>query len=288
MDTIDKPSKLNEYYHFDQGIMRKAVPVIAAALALWFSIEAALPASVTIGASKDNTIFQEFTSNSLGGGAGIFVGVTGNATRRRGLIAFDVAGNVPAGATITSAQLTLYLGKIGGASSQTIGLHRLAANWGEGAAGDSNPIITSAGMGYAAGPGDATWNERFFGSSPWSNPGGVGDFNPTASASAVVAPTVVPPTPTNWLSTPAIVADVQGWLDNPTSNFGWMMIHPNEGAIGTALAFYSRTATTDAAGDPLNPIARPALAITYTVVPEPACCGLLLIAAVTIGRRRRP
>jgi MprA protease rhombosortase-interaction domain-containing protein len=269
--------------------MKNLAAVILPVLVLSLRAGAARADSVTIGASKDNSIYQEFATNSGGGSAGIFAGSTAGGSLRRGLLAFDVAGNVPAGATISSAQLTLYLGKIGGASSQSIALHRLTADWGEGTAGSSNPSITNAGMGYAAGPGDATWTARLFGATAWSNPGGVGDFVAAASATAAVAPTVVPPTPTTWLSTPVLVSDVQGWLDNPASNFGWMLIHTNEAASGTALAFYSRTADTDAGGDPLDPIARPALSITYTVIPEPAAGVLLLIAGPLVyARRRRP
>jgi MprA protease rhombosortase-interaction domain-containing protein len=80
---------------------------------------------------------------------------------------------------------------------------------------------------------------------------------------------------------------VQSWLDNPSSNFGWMLIHANEAAFGTALAFYSRSADTDAGGDPLDPVARPALAITYTVIPEPATGVPLLMAGLLACAMRR-
>src|SRR5262249_6055281 len=63
------------------------------------------PSVVTIGASKDNTIFSESVSQSDGAGPNFFAGTTSintNGAIRRGLIAFDVAGNVPAGATINS------------------------------------------------------------------------------------------------------------------------------------------------------------------------------------------
>jgi len=266
----------------------RIIPAIAALfLSLTFGASIASSATVTIGASKDNSLYEGFVDNSGGGSAGIFVGTTGIPTRRRGLIAFDVAGNVPAGATISSVQLTLYLGKIGGASSQTIELHRLSADWGEGTAGSSNQIITDSGKGYAAGPGDATWNARSFGTSLWSNPGATGDFNATASASAVISTIVSPPTPSTWSSTSGLVGDVQSWLDSPATNFGWIMINANEVPIGSALAFYSRSATTDAGGDPLDPIARPALTITYTSVPEPTAVALFLLAGATSCFRRR-
>jgi hypothetical protein len=269
--------------------MRNILVFLALILASTFSAPSARSASVTIGANKDNSIYQNFANNSAGGSAGIFVGTAGTGSPRRGFIAFDVAGSVPVGATITSAQLTLYLGKVGGASNQTVGLHRLTADWGEGTAGDSNPTIGNSGMGFAAGAGDATWNARSFGSSLWTSPGATGDFNATASAGAVIAPIVAPPNPSAWLSTPALVNDVQGWLSNPATNFGWVLINTNEASPGTVCAFYSRSATADAGGDPLDPIARPALTITYDAVPEPATAVLLLSASqlLVVGRRRR-
>jgi hypothetical protein len=264
-------------------------------LALIFAIacdaSGARAASVTIGATKDNSIFQNFADNSGGGSAGIFVGATGAGSPRRGLIGFDIAGNVPAGSTITSAQLTLYLALAGGGSNQAVELHRLSADWGEGMSGSDSPTVHFAGMGFAAGPGDATWNQRFFGSTSWTNPGATGDFAATQSASATIGgPGADPanPTPYTWGSTSALVSDVQAWLDNPAANFGWILVNSNEASAGSVRAFFSRSATVDAGGDHLEIAAQPALTITYTSIPEPAAGGLVLLAVVAgcFGRRR--
>jgi hypothetical protein len=47
---------------------------------------------------------------------------------RRGLIRFDIAGNIPAGATITGVQLTLFLGQVAGTDHDRTGpeLNRLS------------------------------------------------------------------------------------------------------------------------------------------------------------------
>src|SRR5262249_10149697 len=146
---------------------------------------------------------------------------------RRGLLDFDIAGNVPAGATITGVQLTLFLGQVAGSGGggggdstpRTIELHLLTANWGEGITGLGSTIAGS-GMGFPANNGDATWNARMFPGTLWASPGG--DFAASASGSTIVD-TVV----NNgyvWLSTPALVSNVQGWLNNPASNFGWAVI----------------------------------------------------------------
>ena len=95
---------------------------------------AAWSAVTSIVASKDHSIFQSAVSNSAGGSAGIFSGANANGSPRRGLVAFDVAGSVPAGSLIIGTQLTMYLGNAGSALPQPIGLHRLTADWGEGTA----------------------------------------------------------------------------------------------------------------------------------------------------------
>jgi hypothetical protein len=41
-----------------------------------------------------------------------------------------------------------------------------------------------------------------------------------------------------WGSTPQMVADVQNWLNNPTNNFGWLVLG-NEAVTGSAKRFAS-------------------------------------------------
>lgn len=244
--------------------------------------------TIAIGASKDNSIFENFPTNSAGGTAGIYVGGTATRSPRRGLVAFDVAGSVPAGATITSAQLTLYLA-LGSGNSVVIELHKLLADWGEGTAGSDLDSVHFGGAGFQASAGDATWNQRFFGSTNWTNPGADGDFNATASGAAFIGlPNidVANPTPFSWFSTASLVSDVQSWLDDPATNFGWILINTGEAVQGSARAFFSRSATLDTAGFPLQHDVHPALTITYSLdVPEPALGGLLAIAALFAAGR---
>jgi hypothetical protein len=240
-------------------------------------------ATTTIGASKDNSIYQSQVNNSAGGAAGIFSGTNGAGSPRRGLIAFDIAANVPAGAMITDAQLTMYLGNAPNSNNQTIGLHRLTMNWGEGTAGSSTPAVGGGGNGFAAGTGDATWSTPTFGSGAWTNPGGTGDFIVTASASTVVNGPIE--TSFTWVSTPALVSDVQGWLTNPATNFGWALINAGESANSTVKAFYSRSATQNGSGGTLDPAWRPALTITY--IPEPTTALLFVLACPLAIRHRR-
>jgi hypothetical protein len=258
-------------------------------LALLATIAMAWPSlasanTVTIGPSQDTTIFQNNVNNSLGGAPGLYAGTNSNTnpfSPRRALIQFDVASAIPAGSTINSVQLTLTYGFFAGppgagATLMNIDLHRVTASWGEGTV-TGGIGLTGIGQGFAAAPGDATWSSRFFGSQSWTNPGG--DFVGTISASQLVGSATMD-VPFTWGSTAQMVADVQGWLDTPSSNHGWILRGPEE-AVQTGRIFYSREAT--------NPAFRPTLTITYTPVPEPSAIALAAVAIVLLGAcRGRP
>lgn len=169
---------------------------------------------VTVGASKDNTLYQTGTGGlSNGAGAYLFVGQAGGF--RRGLLAFDVAAAVPAGSTIQSVTLTLHCSRAQTAvPTIPVTLNRVLADWGEGASNAGDP----GGTGTAAAPGDATWIHTFYPSAFWITPGG--DFDGLASATQTVGGigTYV------WGSTAPMVADVQSWLDGPGTNHGWILL----------------------------------------------------------------
>jgi hypothetical protein len=202
---------------------------------------------VTIGAMKDNTLYES-TTGALSNGAGqhFFAGKTNRNEIRRGLIAFDIASNVPANSIITNVTLALSMSQTA-SGVQTISLHRATADWGEGVsiAGGNQ------GGGAPATMGDATWLHRFFNTTFWTAQGG--DFVATLSASQSVS--VIGSY--SWGSTAGMVSDVQEWLSNPASNFGWVVLG-NEGATLTAKRFDSR--------ENENPNFRPRLLVTYQTV----------------------
>ncbi|MHC4947998.1 MAG: DNRLRE domain-containing protein [Planctomycetota bacterium] len=216
--------------------------VLAAALApaLW----AACP--VQLGASRDATMYAE--SGSLGNGAGehLFAGQNGLSNARRGLIAFDVAGAVPAGSTITSARLILHVSQTQ-AGDRVVRLHRATTAWGEG----SSNAPGGEGGGTTATGGDATWTHAVLATTPWGTAGG--DFAGVASATAVVGGIDY----YFWGPTPQMATDAQGWLENPGGPDGWILLG-DESQASTAKRFDSRT----------NPTAslRPILQLTY--IPE--------------------
>jgi hypothetical protein len=214
--------------------------------------------TVTLEPSKDNTLYQD-AEGDLSNGAGnhLFAGRTGSfpgvdRTIRRGLLAFDVSGSIPAGSTIVSATLTLTMSQTP-AGAELVRLRRVLADWGE---GDSVASMGEGG-GAAAQPGDATWLYRFFDPNepvPWASPGG--DFAPTSSATLRVESFGV----YTWGPTPELVADVQSWVDQPSQNFGWLLLG-DESRLETAKRFDSR--------EHPNPPARPQLFIDYDLPGAP-------------------
>lgn len=227
------------------------LPMVRLFGAVLATITAAHAEVVNIGPHKDNTLYED-PNGALSNGIGqhIFAGRTGITTNalRRAVLAFDVAGSVPAGATIDSATLTLHLSRAPfGATVQNFELTRLLADWGEG----SSDGTFQEGGGAASTPGDATWRHTVFDAQFWSTAGG--DFEAAASAVLSVPGTIGFHT---WGPTPQMAADVQSWLDNPGTNFGWILTG-NEGQLQSARRFDSR--------ENLEPTFRPRLTLEYSL-----------------------
>jgi len=238
-------------------------PVVLVAAGAWPSHVSAI--EVTLAAGKVSTIFENQPNNSIGRGPAVFVGGDDSGSPRRGLIDFNVAANIPAGATITSAELIMYLGLVAGADTgnpdqtpRTIELHRLIGDWAHGPTGLGVTVISGTDQGYPAIPPSPTWNERRYQQNqPWVTPGG--DFSPTVSSSALVGQTVN--SAYKWLSTPALVADVQFMLDQPSLGFGWMLVNTDERVANSYRALYTKDWT--------DPLMRPQLLVSYELAPVP-------------------
>jgi FtsP/CotA-like multicopper oxidase with cupredoxin domain len=221
----------------------------------------ALPArseTVTLEAVRDNTLYQTSTG-SLSNGAGehVFAGRSNQAdslSRRRALLAFDVASQLPPGSTVVSATLTLRLSRTRTSTLRSVTAHRLLADWGEGASDAEG----QEGDGAPAEPGDATWLHTFYDTDFWATPGG--DFVSTPSAQTQVGGTGF----YDWTSA-QLAADVQGWLDDPGSDFGWVLIG-EESASATAKRFESRENS--------NVVRRPRLTIEFLPPADTGACCL--------------
>jgi hypothetical protein len=222
---------------------------VALGLTAWMT--APLAAETAVLTPIQDATLVETANGSLASGASpnLYAGRVGNSgggTRRRALVQFDVAASVPAGATITSAALTM-MSTSQITAPHTVTLRRVLADWSEG------PANSPGGSGAPASRGDATWLHRSWPATFWGTPGG--DYDAAVHASLVLRGSG----PSTWGSTPEMVADVQGWVDAPETNFGWMLIG-NEGAVQTVKQFAARE----------WPIVseRPTLTIEYTIRPS--------------------
>lgn len=209
----------------------------------------ALADTVQLNPSKDNTLYEDDSgSTSNGTGQYFFAGRTSQGKIRRGLIAFDIACNIPAGSTINSVTLTLHMSMARGPEVE-IDLHAALADWGEGASVPDNP---GEGSGGPAAPGDATWLHTFYDSQFWSTPGG--DYSTVVTSSAAVSS----PGFYTFDSTfdPGLVSDVRRWLDQPETNFGWVVTVTDE--------FYPMSAKRfDTSKNP-EPTFQPRLTVNFT------------------------
>ena len=202
----------------------------------------------------------------LVGGAGeyLFVGMTGQTNidtgepenaLRRGILVFGTATNgIPAGATVTDVTLRLYQSQaspfVGPTGENDIHLHRVTTAWGEG----SSDAGVLKGQGTAAEPNDATWLHTFYDAENWSTAGGDYVAAPSASLTVGSAEDFY-----EW-SSAEMIADVQAWLADPASNFGWIII--GEESTPSARRFDTRE---NAAFQN-----RPQLTISYQVSDTPA------------------
>ena len=130
-----------------------------------------------------------------------------------------------------------------------VAIHRVISDWGEGTS-------IANGMGAPATPGDATWIHTFFDAALWQQPGG--DFAPVPTATALVGGNG----PVSW----DVGVDAQRMLDDPATNFGWILLS-DESQMISAKRFRNRESTEEEE--------TPRLQITYaTATPLELCQGL--------------
>jgi hypothetical protein len=194
---------------------------------------------------EDTFISELSPDNNAGGHTNFAAGTVNTGTRTRALVRFDPAAHVPAGAVITEVSVNFQITRMsanGGAPS-TFELRRVLVPWREG--------TKKSNLGSLASSLETTWSHRSYPDTPWTVPGGGPGADFAASASAT-AP-IISVEPVNFGTTPGLVADVQFWLDNPSQNFGWVLMTQSEGTPATARRFGSRE-------DPTN---TPTLSIKY-------------------------
>ena len=202
---------------------------------------------VVLEAERDATIYEEGNGTiANGSGSYLFTGRTESqnaSAERRALLAFPITQAIPEGSTITSVSLELTMSRTN-SGGQSVRLHRLLEDWSE---GPSDPSGQEGG-GTTAVAGDVTWIHREFSETLWTKSGA--SFAQSASATLQVANEGS----YSYSSTPELVADVQGWLEDASSNFGWVLVVDSP-ATGSAKRFNSRENSTASS--------RPTLTISY-------------------------
>lgn len=220
-------------------------PQLAAALVVVLCGFVPAPAGairVVIACGRDATLFESCGCYASGAGQGLYAGETQYFGARRALLWFAVGDSIPVRSHVDSVRLELHSDRTT-AGPRVHSLHRVTADWGEGAS------VSLGGGGAPAAAGDATWTHRFYETLQWTTPGGDFESTPSASASVDGVGTV------RWGSTLEMVADVQSWIEDPTTNNGWIMIG-EEAAEASAKRFASREFGTVAD--------RPILIVDYT------------------------
>jgi len=155
----------------------------------------------------------------------------------RGMVKFDLS-SIPSGSTITSAELSLYLGytDAGAGTTRIHNVHRITEDW------------TEEG---------ASWNNR--GPGNWSSAGG--SFNTTPTASQTVNTTYE-------FKTWAVITDVQAFVTGSSANYGWMIKDDEVSSTSDKWQYRTREYSTVTK--------RPKLVVTYEVAALCNDCYVIL------------
>ncbi len=151
--------------------------------------------------------------------ATLALGITPAGEEQRALLRFDIAGNVPQGSTIEAVYPLLPITAVSGPGC--LEWHRLTASWDEGAGVRSPAAGPDEGAASPApAPRDGvTWAQRHSRSdSLWQTPGG--DFADPSESTQCLSETGTETAPGSPLSRQT----VQYLLDDPTGNFGWILV----------------------------------------------------------------
>jgi hypothetical protein len=203
--------------------------------------------------SADTTLHEESPGNNLGRSVPM-AGTTAHTTRNRALFRFDLS-SLPPAAVVSSATLKFKVVRTPSPSTASnFDVRRVLKSWGEGTKGSATDV---SNRGALAAANEATWQARLAPATLWTSPGGaVGtDFSSTVSATTRLTGNAT----YTFGSTAQLVADVQAWLTDPDSNFGWVLMTQAEGTTRTVRRIGGRESTADS----------PTLEVVYSV-PTPA------------------
>ena len=229
-----------------QHPVRGLVALMAtAAVAASFG-QSAGAATQTIPASADTFINSLSPDNNNGATLSLFTGREGRGGMMRGLIRFDLPAALAGRVAVTNSLMSLTTqadNRNQPPAAATLAVHPLSVGWSEGN-GAGNSVGTFVVGQTCTGTG-ATWNRPQCTTGTWPAPA-------TPSASATV-PAITGAVVT-W-SSAAMNADVQQWIDTPSSYNGWLITSSTEAGSNAQI---QRFASSEAA------TGFPSLAITYS------------------------
>jgi len=219
---------------------------------------AVLPAcgdTLTVSASTDTWILGENPdANFNSDGHGLGAGLNSHGSPMRAMIKFNLS-QIPANATVTFVSMTINEIKENSSASSEYELHRILQNW----------VST-----------EATWNNRTA-ALGWNAGGLESGTDYTSTASGAITADLNALGPHTFNSTDNLVADVQAWINDPTSNNGWFFKDANES--GQNGRRWGSTFTAQfGAGDAAS------LSVTYTASAPPPQQPTLTNAAVAAGQ----
>ncbi len=230
-------------------------------------------ASLTLLSVSDTSLFENKPDSNLGA-TSMVSGTNQKYSRSRALFLFDTS-SIPTGAVISQVEVLLHVTRQPdpdqhqGPAASDFSLHRLYVSWGEGQG--------SGLTGTIATLGSATWNERHFATTSWATPGGMIGTDYAAAPSSTTS--VGDVGPYLWGSSSTMIEDVQTWINQPSTNFGFILINESEGTLGTGRRFASTEQS-----DTINPAAQ--LLVTYSI-PEPSAAALVMLTLIAATLRRR-
>lgn len=204
--------------------------------------------TIVLNPLADTYIGDRFPNQNAGGEVTLVCGTQGTMAglaKNRALFKFDPGVSIPPGASIDSVRFTLTVTQVPSTpAASRFELRRILRAW------DVH---------------QATWTLRLSPNISWGALGGQvnTDYTEVVSASAVLDEEVG-----SYLfaSTAAASADVQSWLDDPSTNFGWILMTSQETMAYTA----RRIASADSPAD------RPQLEVDYTLPPAPRIASVAL------------
>jgi RHS repeat-associated protein len=244
-DTTAAPSK-----SFTYKIVVNGVVSVAQTVTLPADGQASVASTVLTPQTSQETYLEDVTGttdcNNYGGSDALYIGTdtdgAGTNWKYRPILTFDVR-NIPAAATVTSANLKLYADYMPPATNVTVEAHRVTSSWKEGTGG----LWTSPD--YCTGDG-ATWLETQ-GGVRWNTAGG--DFDPSVAASV----THTANDQAKW-DTFNLASIVQQWVSGTSPNLGVLFKFSNETPLSTNWFAY------DSDYDSWDPTLKPTLSLTYT------------------------